>query len=534
MNSTISGKWTSKQIGLLVLIVLIPTAALAYLSIRSVQSDAIATEHLLIEGYAGLARLAADEFRSEFSQAGQLLFEELDQETMLQEDQLSRVISRFEDDERLRGLVFAVDDAGRLVYPRLGVGSEVEPGFRFQAAFAAAEEAELASGDLKMAKRSYSKAVQLAAAPFEKVLALNGLARCEFKLNPESSFDTYSAIIEEGADHPNADQPYQEFVRYSLIAYLQQVQILDTTGKKTQGVRQALEAYRYLAQHRLALSFDGAAFYQQELEAYLVSQAGSGDTDQLEAIRTTFQTRHVPGSVWSQVKVLASTALQSALSGSITSRTLETPEGVYLLISNPLPLEAGERRVLVGFLWSETEILRTAANVAKTMGSRTELQFLVSTLGGRVIYPAQGGWENSEGVRWVSSEAIEGLRFGALPIQGTPHEIARQEVRSHLVFVGVICAFVVSFLALGTWALSRELTLSRMRSGFVAGVSHELKTPLSLIRLYAENLRSGWVSEAKKNRYYDLITQETERLSNLVENALSMARIEAGTQAYVF
>jgi two-component system phosphate regulon sensor histidine kinase PhoR len=77
--------------------------------------------------------------------------------------------------------------------------------------------------------------------------------------------------------------------------------------------------------------------------------------------------------------------------------------------------------------------------------------------------------------------------------------------------------------------------MSALKSEFVANVSHELKTPLALVRMFGEMLQSGRVtSEAKRQEYLDIIVGESERLSSLIENVLDFARVERGRQAYDF
>jgi signal transduction histidine kinase len=67
------------------------------------------------------------------------------------------------------------------------------------------------------------------------------------------------------------------------------------------------------------------------------------------------------------------------------------------------------------------------------------------------------------------------------------------------------------------------------RSNFVAAVSHELKTPLTAIRMYGEMLRDGVVpSESKRGEYYATITDEAERLSRLINNVLEFSKLEKG------
>jgi signal transduction histidine kinase len=87
----------------------------------------------------------------------------------------------------------------------------------------------------------------------------------------------------------------------------------------------------------------------------------------------------------------------------------------------------------------------------------------------------------------------------------------------------------------GLFALYRmvgvTVSFAERRSHFVAAVSHELKTPLTAIRMYAEMLRDGIVlSEPKRQEYYGTITSESERLSRLINNVLEFSRLEKGTR----
>ena len=72
-----------------------------------------------------------------------------------------------------------------------------------------------------------------------------------------------------------------------------------------------------------------------------------------------------------------------------------------------------------------------------------------------------------------------------------------------------------------------------MRSNFVSAVSHELKTPLAAIRMFAETLRMGRPAEPEaKNEYLDTIVNESERLTRLLNNVLDFSKIEQGKKSY--
>jgi signal transduction histidine kinase len=77
-----------------------------------------------------------------------------------------------------------------------------------------------------------------------------------------------------------------------------------------------------------------------------------------------------------------------------------------------------------------------------------------------------------------------------------------------------------------------QMRLARQQQDFVSAVSHELKTPLTSIRMYGEMLKAGWADDAKKLVYYDYIHSESERLSRLIENVLQLARLKRNTQRF--
>jgi signal transduction histidine kinase len=99
----------------------------------------------------------------------------------------------------------------------------------------------------------------------------------------------------------------------------------------------------------------------------------------------------------------------------------------------------------------------------------------------------------------------------------------------------LIAGILVFGLILTIRTLTREMELSRMKSDFVSTVSHEFKSPLTSIRQIAEMLHAGRVpSEERRKKYYDVLLEQSERLSLLTENVLSFAKMEEGKREFVF
>jgi signal transduction histidine kinase len=83
--------------------------------------------------------------------------------------------------------------------------------------------------------------------------------------------------------------------------------------------------------------------------------------------------------------------------------------------------------------------------------------------------------------------------------------------------------------------LRRELEVARLKSEFVAAVTHEFRSPLAGIRQLADLLEQGRVpSDGRRQQYYGMIVRESDRLERLVENVLNLSRIDEGQRPFRF
>jgi two-component system phosphate regulon sensor histidine kinase PhoR len=107
----------------------------------------------------------------------------------------------------------------------------------------------------------------------------------------------------------------------------------------------------------------------------------------------------------------------------------------------------------------------------------------------------------------------------------------RSEFLLITMMLGTILAGI-GFLFYATW---KEQRANQLKSDFISNVSHELKTPLSLIRMFGELLAMGKLKTPEKGKEYaEIITREAERLARLIDNVLDFARMERGPVAYEF
>jgi signal transduction histidine kinase len=143
--------------------------------------------------------------------------------------------------------------------------------------------------------------------------------------------------------------------------------------------------------------------------------------------------------------------------------------------------------------------------------------------------------ESFEVKRVMHTPSYEGVTLQLRPRDRSIEEEVRRLAITKTALIGFIDVMLLAGLVL-VWAnVRRELRLLRLKSDFVANVSHELKTPLALIRLFAETLELGRVpTEEKKQQYHRIINKESRRLTQLINNILDFSRIEAGRKEYRF
>ena len=171
----------------------------------------------------------------------------------------------------------------------------------------------------------------------------------------------------------------------------------------------------------------------------------------------------------------------------------------------------------------------------KTLGGREAPTFLVLLdPQNRAVYAREplGGAQ-----RLASARLREGLPDWQValyqPPGVSPHQAVRRQVMLFYAALGSSSLVIVAGSVTTYRLMRRESEIARLKADFVANVSHDLKTPLSVIRMFGETLEMGRVTDpARAQEYYRVITRESERLSRLIDNVLDFSRIEGGRRTY--
>jgi len=140
---------------------------------------------------------------------------------------------------------------------------------------------------------------------------------------------------------------------------------------------------------------------------------------------------------------------------------------------------------------------------------------------------------------FVSTEIGEALPHWEIAAYIVDPSRLTDAVCTESIILGCLIALMVFAISVGGWLigrdLNRQLALARQKTDFVSNVSHELKTPLTSIRMFSELLAEERVTDPGKQRaYLQIITAETARLTRLINNVLDFSRMERGEKKYNF
>jgi signal transduction histidine kinase len=133
-----------------------------------------------------------------------------------------------------------------------------------------------------------------------------------------------------------------------------------------------------------------------------------------------------------------------------------------------------------------------------------------------------------------SRSAVAGLVFQAIPRNAEQQlEARRASARNRALLVLALCATALGGAFFLVRTVGREAELAAMKVDLVSRVSHELKTPLAMIKLYGETLALGRTRTADQSaKFAGIISREADRLTVWVDRFLDFAKREGGTLTY--
>ena len=411
-----------------------------------------------------------------------------------------------------------------------------------------ARRLELRDGEPRAALAAYQGIVSNASDPRVRAEALGGIARIQRNAGElHAASNSYRRLGSEfGQVRTGGGIPFG-------IAAQLELGHTQTLAGDTAGAAQTLvDLYAHLVRTERGLSRAQFGFIAERLRESLnellsdsstgVLITALGDTlrallqeEELARARTerllAFQTS--AGTV-----LLARQARQPENSGAPYGRTTIELEGqaFYLLIGEPPSKTPDDGGGAWGLLLDPDTLESRLVSTLQSQAAPQQVRWALRGSAGEVRH-ASGPLE--AGVPAVSS----GLPGGVPPftIELFPPDAgfvktlltSRRGVFFYAFFL--LAGILIFGLTLTVSTVSHQLELARMQSDFVSTVSHEFKSPLTAVRQIAEMLQSDKVSsEEKRRRYYDVLVEQSERLSLLIDGVLDFARMDSGHHTFDF
>lgn len=502
----------------------LPSGLLGYLAFRGIQNDRALVER---------------ERRNELESAAAQF-----------ETAFERALDRLEDRVRVAGsgemadfvrseapveVVFEMDSTGdvRLLAAEGAVFTD-DPGIaRVSGSTAAnsplaeAKRRELRGTALDEALEAYRRALELAPNEAARGEALAGVARIQRKLGlPEAAIETYERL---GTRFGDVRSPAG--LPFGAAAALEQGALLAETGDPARAAAVLSSLHRDLLEGRWRLTaaqFDlVAGGVREALETLAAGGSLPGGRDTLRVLAAEEAERREGALVLAAFEQEAERLLGHRTDP--TNRTVIDAAGrTFPVILSRSPDPAGAPAVR-GFVVDPASLARDV--FAEAWGDDAHrVAWTLRPGGGRrtrasTASPAPGSPRVTTSLDGFPPWTLELSLSAAAMDEGF---LASRRAVYLWAFV-LLAGILLSGLVLTIRSVGRELELARMRSDFVSTVSHEFRSPLTAIRQLAEMLRGGRVpSEERRRQYYDVLLEQSERLTRVVENVLDFARMDAG------
>ena len=127
---------------------------------------------------------------------------------------------------------------------------------------------------------------------------------------------------------------------------------------------------------------------------------------------------------------------------------------------------------------------------------------------------------------------FEGFRVRVTPTDRAPVALASRFVAVQIALIVILAGVLLGATAVSVRYIVRQIELVQAKSSFVSNITHELKTPIAVIKLAVETIEMGrFRSDEERDKYLRTIQRESDKLAQLVNNILDFARLESGQRS---
>lgn len=192
--------------------------------------------------------------------------------------------------------------------------------------------------------------------------------------------------------------------------------------------------------------------------------------------------------------------------------------------------------IIAGCLINKEKLIERLIKTLPDIYSQTRILTILDETENPLIMPKLKKYPNWR-IPFVSLEISDILPGWKIAAYLTDPNAINAQAHTKKLFMLILIFILISSIVTGGFLIIKslyyEINLAQQKTTFAANVSHELKTPLTSIKMFTEMLKSGrQQNPAKQNQYYEIMLSETERLTRLINNVLDFSRMDKNKRQY--
>ncbi|MDZ7288694.1 MAG: HAMP domain-containing histidine kinase [candidate division KSB1 bacterium] len=538
----------------------LPCLLLSYLAFRGIQNDQALLERETLNQHRRAADLITSSIHENIVEVEKSFYRFLDNLPELPQAIPPHLLDSLKNQHLLVEEFFFLENSGSVRFPGAkllfvpdgSVKSEPDeiPASLFSKFMEQGQRYEFQQHDNQKALESYQQGLARLANPQMKGELLNAIARVQKKL---TLFPAAIKTYQEMAQHYTQVR-IKSGLPLGVAAHLELGALFLDRRDSLSAVQTSLGLYKHLVggQWRLEKSqYEFAAVRTAELMHGIFSRAYLPSP--LQSYHNTLRVLKEKEKVQKEVTVrllafqekapsrlsekIAQSAANSRKTGNRFALEIDGQDYFVSLLNMSTKKDENSPEIFWGLLINANNLkAQLLPETIKEYVSSGKTGWVVLDKNGQIIAKSE---ESKTGAATVKAGFNEGFPPWSLELyQAQPHllETLFSSRRSIYLYIFILIAVILVFGFVFTLrSVGHELEVAKMKSDFVSTISHEFKSPLTSVRQLAEMLQTGRVpSEARRQQYYDVIVEQSERLSILIDNVLDFARMEEGRRIFAY
>lgn len=525
---------------------------LGYLAFRGIQNDIALLEKEQLNKHNTIAQQVTNSINDKISALeGAFLDSIANHQELQRSSPVLRSLERLKSRQSLVEEVFFFESAERIQLPLAkllfltsGNAKSLSPQPR-PSALLLAEQYEFQQKHYQEALTSYQQAFDQDSDHQAKAEALNAIARVQTKLNLlADAIKSYKTIAQDYSDtRMGGGMPS------GLAARLELGDLFSAIDDSNSAVQTFIRLYQDLIQAEWTLEKSQYEFFAQQAEES-IDEIFSQDAP-MQSYQSTFRMLRSEEKRQREITERLLTFQENAAPNLLAKvpQSMEEPRnalkrftlditGRTYLVSVPGEREGNGNEVngFWGLLLNPEQLKANLAPVIRQNVSSEDIHWIVRGRDGQAILKSDDSASGSMTVRANFAGNFPPWSLELYQQDPRLFETLLTSRRGIYLYMFVLLAGILIFgLTLTIRIVTHELELGKMKSDFVSTISHEFKSPLTSIRQLSEMLQAGRVpSEERRQRYYNVLLEQSERLSLLIDNILDFAKMEEGKKEFEF